>query len=69
MNLLEVAKWIQEADHEWHSTPFTSSLRKKHIFDYVMRKGRGKFNPNQIEQLIDMEDSYDDGSGMKLCSG
>lgn len=62
MNLVEVATWIQEADRNWHQLVFyIGTDRVKYIMHYVMQKGKGKFNPKQIEQLIEMEDSYDDG--------
>jgi len=66
MNLVEVATWIQEADRNWHLNN-GGYKRDYYIVGYVMRKGRGHFNPVQIKELVDMEDSYNDGTGMKLC--
>jgi len=74
MNLVEVEQWIQEG-HKEYSIIKRSDIKnredvgileskKQFVVGYVMRKGKGRFNPITIENLVDLETSVPDENGM-----
>jgi len=70
MNLVMVAKWIQEGYRKYYYTKKTegvSESRDKFIISYVMRLGRGGLNPEQIKHLVELETSVPDENGMIQC--
>lgn len=71
MNLVEVAKWIQEGYRKYYyikKTDGTDVTPHDFVLKYVMNIGRGKLNPIMIEKLVDLETSVPNEDGMVQCS-
>jgi hypothetical protein len=63
MNLVEVAKWIQEGYRKYYylkTNNLTSQNSKDFIMDHVLKLGKGKLNPKIINELVDLETSVAD---------
>jgi Asp-tRNA(Asn)/Glu-tRNA(Gln) amidotransferase B subunit len=68
MNTVEVATWIQEGLIAANERDFSSVRdRDKWIIGQVLRKARGKMNPNIIQDFINMETSIPCKMGWTLC--
>jgi len=71
MNLVEVAKWIEEGYRKYYYIKKTEgSVDKKchqFVIDHVMRLGRGGLNPVILKQLVELETSVPDENGMIQC--
>ena len=73
MNLVQIATWIQEG-YKYYSDNYQSKARegslsecKKIVFMYVMRKCKGRENPQIITKLIDLENSIPNKYGLVEC--
>ena len=67
MNLVEVATWIQEGYHAFNETNLPFSERTNWIVGQVMQKTKGRANPIQIKELVELETTIPDKNGMQLC--
>ena len=74
MNLVEVAKYIQEGYRKYYyikktEGQFDNSIHgfndcHQFVIDHVMKLGRGGFNPKTLKYLVELETSVSDENGM-----
>ena len=71
MNLVEVARWIQDGYQKYYytkKTKGTDASAHDFVLRHVMNLGKGRLNPITIEKLVDLETSIPNESGMVQCS-
>jgi hypothetical protein len=70
MNLVTIAKWIQEGYRKYYyikKTEGISSSSHDFVLRHVMNLGRGQLNPMTIDHLIDLETSVREENGIVQC--
>ena len=72
MNLLQIAKWIQDGYREYYkidklARPILNRSTEDFVLGYIMRTSGGTVNPNQMMELIKLENSIPDGEGTVLA--
>jgi len=71
MNLVKIANWIQDGYREYYkidklARPILGRTKEQFVLLYVMRISKGQVNPNQMMELIQLENSVPDEHGTVL---